>query len=219
MINVKRFCFNAARANCYVVRDETNECVIIDPCAEKAYERKMLQQYLHDEQLKPVRCLLTHGHYDHLLSCDQIHDEFGLLPEVHHAEETLMERVEMRIEEIYGAGGFRYNIVKPKHYLKDFEIISFGSHNLVTLHTPGHSPGSVVYYCEKECLAFTGDTLFRLGIGRSDLPFGSYDELTKSLKFLTHLLPDNCVIYPGHDKNSTIGHEKKFNVFVKPDEQ
>lgn len=83
MIKVKRFGFNDAKANCYVVSDETEECVIIDPCAEYKYEREDFLQYIHDEQLKPVRCLLTHGHYDHLLSCDQVCDEFGLLPEVH----------------------------------------------------------------------------------------------------------------------------------------
>ena len=112
MIKVKRFGFNTTRANCYVVSDETRECVIIDPCAQDNYERELFRKYIYDEGLKPVRCLLTHGHYDHLLSCDQVRDEFGLLPEVHHRDKLWMDRIEMRIEEVFGEGGFKYDIVK-----------------------------------------------------------------------------------------------------------
>ena len=216
MIKVKRFGFNTTRANCYVVSDETNECVIIDPCAQDVYERRIFSQYIHDEQLQPVRCLLTHGHYDHLLSCDQIRDEFGLLPEVHHRDKLWIDRIEMRIEEVFGEGGFEYDIVKPEHYLQDNEVITFGSHNLITLHTPGHSPGSVVFYCKKEHIAFTGDTLFRKSIGRSDLLFGYVEDLMNSLKHITTLLPNDCTIYPGHDLESTIGFEKKKNSYLLP---
>ena len=203
MIQVKRFGFNTTRANCYVVSDETKECVIIDPCAVSKYERNRLVDFIHKEDLKPVRCLLTHAHYDHLLSCDQVRDEFGLLPEVHKRDELWMKRVERRIEDVFG-----------EHYLEDREVISFGSHHMVTIHTPGHSPGSVVFYCEEECIAFTGDTLFRKGVGRSDLLFGWEVDLMNSLKYIVNHLPDDCVIYPGHDLDSTIGFEKKNNPFL-----
>ena len=76
------------------------------------------------------------------------------------------------------------------------------------IHTPGHTPGSVFFYCETEGIAFSGDTLFYKGIGRSDLPGGNKEELTASLKFITEFLPDETVIYPGHGKKSTIGYEK-----------
>lgn len=204
MINVKRFGFNTTRANCYVVSDETKECVIIDPCAQGKYERELFQRYIQEEGLKPVRCLLTHGHYDHLLSCDQVRDEFGLLPEIHHRDKLWMDRIEMRIEEVFGEGGFEYDIVKPEHYLQDNEVITFGSHYLITLHTPGHSPGSVVFYCEKEHIAFTGDTLFKDCIGRSDLLFGYDVDLANSLKQLVAILPSGTKIYPGHDEDFLI---------------
>lgn len=216
MINVKRFSFNTTRANCYVVSDETKECVIIDPCAQDNYERRLFREYIQNEGLKPVRCVLTHGHYDHLLSCDQVRDEFGLLPECHHRDKLWMDRLEMRIEEVFGVGGFEYDIVKPEHHLQDNEVITFGSHYLITLHTPGHSPGSVVFYCEKEHVAFTGDTLFRKSIGRSDLLFGYEVDLMNSLKFITTLMPDDCVVYPGHDLESTIRFEKKNNSYLLP---
>ena len=126
-----------------------------------------------------------------------------------------MNRVETRIEEVFGKGQFKYDIVKPEHYLVDYEIIRFGNHKLIVLHTPGHSPGSVVYYCEEEKQALTGDTLFKGDIGRSDLLFGWFQDLMDSLTYLTNLLPDDCTIWPGHDLESTIGYEKENNFFLK----
>lgn len=216
MIEVKRFSFNTLKANCYLVSDETKECVIIDPCAQDRDERRQFLDYIRNKELKPVRCLLTHGHYDHLLSCDQVRDEFGLYPEVHHRDKLWMDRIEMRIEEVFDMEGYDYDIVQPKHYLDDNEIISFGTHHLITLHTPGHSPGSVVYYCEKEDVAFTGDTLFKKSIGNTHSLFGYDVDLMKSLKYITNLLPDDCVIWPGHDLESTIGCEKKNNPYLLP---
>ncbi len=211
MIKVKRFEFSA---NCYVVSDDTGECVIIDPCAHYRRYRENFKHYISKEQLKPVRCLLTHGHYDHLLSCDQVRAEYGLYPEIHQGDKPWMAKVEQTIEEVFGEGNFHYDIVKPQRFLDDGEIIKFGNHELKVIHTPGHSPGSVVFYCEEEKVAFTGDTLFRCDIGRSDLMFGWEVDLMQSLKMLTQLLPDDCVIWPGHDLESTMGYEKKNNRFL-----
>lgn len=217
MFYVKRFVFNTAQANCYVVSDESKECVIIDACAQRSRERKVFLRYIHDEGLKPVRCLLSHYHWDHLLSCDQIRDVFGLLPEVHHRDKLWVDRVEDRIEEVFGKGGFKHDIVKPEHYLQDGEVISFGSHHFITIHTPGHSPGSVVFYCEREDVAFTGDTLFRKSIGRSDLLYGNETDLKDSLRYITTLMPADTIVYPGHDEESTIGQEIQFNPYLIPD--
>lgn len=212
MIQIKRFSF---LANCYVVSDDTGECVIIDPCARFRRHRENLKHFITKEQLKPVRCLLTHGHYDHLLSSDLVRDQYGLYPEIHHGDQPWMARVETRIEEVFGKGNFNHDIVLPQHYLNDDEIIQFGHHELKVIHTPGHSPGSVVYYCEEEKVAFTGDTLFKCDIGRSDLLFGWEVDLMLSLESLMSLLPDDCVIWPGHDLESTIGYEKENNPFLK----
>jgi len=215
MIVIKRFTFNDIRGNCYVVSDDTRECVIIDPCAQTRKQRGWLSNYILREQLKPVRCLLTHAHWDHLLSCHQVRDEYGLLPEVHHGDRVWMDRIEARITEFFGEGVFKHDIVMPGHYLEDNEVIRYGEHELITLHTPGHSPGSVVYYCQQEKQAFTGDTLFREDIGRSDLMFSSTRDLIDSLKKLATLLPDDCTIWPGHDLESTIAHEKKYNPIIR----
>ena len=214
MIKAHRFDFSKA-ANCYVVSDDTLECVIIDPCALTRKQRGWLRNYILREQLKPVRCLLTHGHYDHLLACDLVRDEYRLLPEIHHGDKVWIGLIETRIEEVFGNTHFKCDVVQPERYLEDNEVIRFGEHELIVLHTPGHSPGSVVYYCEQEKQAFTGDTLFKGDIGRSDLLYGDELDLMDSLNFLTETLPDDCTIWPGHGLESTIGHEKENNPFLK----
>lgn len=101
MIEIKRFIFNSANANCYVVSDESKECVVIDPCACDAYERSLLVDYIEKESLKPRHALLTHGHYDHVLCCDLMCDKYGLTPKVHQRDQLWMNRVQGRIEEVY----------------------------------------------------------------------------------------------------------------------
>ena len=103
----------------------------------------------------------------------------------------------------------------PEHYLTDGETIRFGNHELRVIQTPGHTPGSVFFYCEEAGIAFSGDTLFYKSIGRSDLPGGNSEELNASLKFITELLPDETVIYPGHGKKTTIGYEKLNNPYLR----
>ena len=102
----------------------------------------------------------------------------------------------------------------PEHYLEDDERITFGNHSLRVIHTPGHSPGSCFFYCEDGGFAFSGDTLFAMSIGRSDLPGGSKEQLTNSLKYILDYFPENTVIYPGHTKKTTIGHEKACNPYL-----
>lgn len=213
MVKVQRFEFNVANANCYVVSDETEQCVIIDPCAQNGNERKKLLGYIEQEHLTPIRCLLTHAHFDHLLCCNVIRDSFGLLPEVHQGDEVSLRIVANRISEEFGSMASNYPIIVPEHYLRDGEIIHFGNHQFETIHTPGHSPGSVFYYCKEANLAFSGDTLFYHSIGRSDLMYGWIEDLYDSLKLVTRLLPDDCVIFPGHDGQTTIGEEKAFNPY------
>ena len=94
------------------------------------------------------------------------------------------------------------------------EVIRFGNHSLQVLKTPGHSPGSVVFYCAEEHTAFTGDTLFRMSVGRTDFEGGSYEDLMSSLANVLAKLPDDTTILPGHGPQSTIGYEKKYNPYM-----
>jgi glyoxylase-like metal-dependent hydrolase (beta-lactamase superfamily II) len=99
-------------------------------------------------------------------------------------------------------------------YFEPNEIIRFGNHSLQVLKTPGHSPGSVVFYCAEESTAFTGDTLFRMSVGRTDFEGGSYTDLMSSLANVLAKLPAETVILPGHGPQSTIGYELRYNPYL-----
>lgn len=214
MIKVKKWIMNPNQTACHVLSDETGEAVIIDACAYYRNERKALLQYIADEGLKPVHNLLTHAHFDHLLANDLILDQYGLWPEVHEGDTPLMGMVRTRINEVLGEKNFPNDIPMPQHYLKSKDIVRFGNHELLVLHTPGHSSGSVIYYCSREKIAFTGDTLLPMGIGRTDLPGGSLDDLMESLQFIMTRLADDVVIYPGHGGKTTIAHERACNPYL-----
>ena len=213
MIKLKKWLMNPFQECTHILSDETGEAVIIDCGAYYPNERRHLLEYIKKEQLRPVRLLLTHAHHDHVYGNDLIHEHFGLLPEVHEGDIELMTvQLRQRIDEIYRE--YPYQLPMPAHYLTDDELIRFGHHELRVIHTPGHTPGSVIFYCEVEGITFSGDTLFYKGIGRSDLQGGNREELNASLKFITELLPDETIIYPGHGKKSTIGYEKANNPYL-----
>ena len=214
MMKTQKWIFNPCQTCCYVVSDESGECVIIDPCAYYDRERSHIVEYIRSEGLQPVRCLLTHAHFDHLLALDLIRDNYGLLPEVHYDDEPLMNRVKGRITEVFGEKNYAREIPMPEHWLHDNDCIAFGSHNLRVIHTPGHSPGSVVYYCESDHIALTGDTLFYNSIGRTDLFGGDPEVYKKSLRMLMEL-PDETIIQSGHTKKTTIERERQKNPYLQ----
>ena len=198
----------------HVVSDETGEAVIIDCGAFYETERRRLLKYLEKENIRPVRLLMTHAHHDHVYGNDLVRDAFNLLPEVHEGDKELMETfLPQRIAEIYGEK-YQFDIPMPSNYLHDGDIIKFGNHSLEVLHTPGHTPGSVVFYCKEENVAFTGDTIFSMSIGRTDLRGGNEEDMLRSLQYLMETLPNETILYPGHEKKTTIAYEKACNPFL-----
>ena len=111
--------------------------------------------------------------------------------------------------------GIDYDRTTPPvgHLLKDNELITFGNHTLKVIYTPGHSKGSVIFYCEEENVLFTGDTLFRLSVGRTDLPGGSWSELMNSLEDKISTLPKDTVAYPGHGPKTILNEEFRMNPY------
>lgn len=203
---------NMLQENCYVVSDETKECVIIDCGAFYEEERRALVEYIRNNDLKPVHLLATHGHLDHNFGNDTIFKEFGLKPEIAQADEAWITNYKEQAMKLYG---MTLDMEMPEvgHFLSDKEKIQFGNHTLEVMETPGHSPGSVVFYCEEENVLFTGDTLFQMTIGRTDLEGGSMMQIIQSLRIIAQL-PDNTKVYPGHGYTTTIGYELSRNPYM-----
>ena len=214
MITIKRYTCNMLSENCYIVSDETNECVIIDCGAFYPEEKQAITQYITKHQLKPCHLLCTHGHFDHCMGNGHIFHEYGLKPEVHQKDRFLMEKMEEQTSEIMGIS-IQLDVPPVGCYFSEDDTITFGSHTWQILHTPGHTPGGVVFYDANEHIAFSGDTLFRMSIGRTDFERGSYEEMIASLHDLAKQLPSDTTIYPGHGPQTTIADEIRYNPYMK----
>ncbi len=212
MLNIKKFIVNPLQENCYVLSDDTLQCVIIDCGAYSTKERNAIVDYITTTNLQPLHHILTHYHTDHCIGADTIYDAFSLLPEVHIDDKPLVETKETMCEYIMGTS-LSEKFPNIGRYLTDSDVITFGDHTLTIIPTPGHSPGSVVFYCEQEKAIFSGDTLFCGGIGRTDFMGGSMFQIMQSLRRLCQL-DDNIKVYPGHGPDTTIGHECATNPFV-----
>ncbi|GHV08854.1 MBL fold hydrolase [Bacteroidia bacterium] len=202
MLQLKVFVFNPVMENTYLLFDETKEAVIIDCGATTAGEKKRLSDFIQENGLTLKHLLNTHLHFDHILGNQFIYETFGLRPEYNQADEPLLQT---RMSAI------RYEPVYAGRYLDEGDEITFGNITLKALATPGHSPGSLSFYAEKGGCVFTGDALFHLDIGRTDLWGGNHRELIDSIKKKLLTLPEDTVVYPGHEEPSTIGEEKLHN--------
>jgi len=212
MLNIHPFVCNMLQENCYVVNDDTKECVIIDCGAYYTEERNAIVSYIRDNELRPVYLLATHGHLDHNFGNNTIHDCFGLLPVIAAADESLLRNAGRQAAEFYGME-LDYELPMPDSYLDNMKSIKFGNEELQILETPGHSKGSVTFYSAKNNVAFTGDTLFRHSIGRTDFSGGNMLHIIQSLRMLAQL-PDDTVVLPGHGSSTTIGEEVAHNPYM-----
>lgn len=212
MLKIQTFEVNPLHENCYVVSDDTKECVIIDCGAFTESEQEAIITYINKNGLKPVHNLGTHGHLDHHFGDAAILSAFNLLPEVSDGDEVLMQHPKEAALQMLGMD---LNIDLPAGELRLTEnnTISFGSHTLRIIRTPGHSRGSVSFYCAEENVLFTGDTLFKGSIGRTDFPGGSMFQIISSLRELAQL-PDTTIVYPGHGSQTSIGFELAHNPYM-----
>ena len=199
--------------NCYVVSDDTGECVIIDCGAFFPEEKTAIANYVNDNKLKPVRLLCTHGHVDHNFGDKFVYDKFGILPEYNNADTPLMESLGSQAKAFVGIDCAETVPAAGRH-IEDGEDITFGNHKLNVINTPGHSPGSVFFYCEEEGVAFSGDTLFCMSVGRTDLELGNYGSLLDSLRLIAGKLPGDTVIMPGHGGRTTMRDELAHNPYL-----
>ena len=214
MINIQRFEVNPLQENCYVVSDNSRECVIIDCGAYYDEESIAIDNYLRKQQLKPVHLLATHGHLDHNFGNAYLFKQYGLKVEICAGDQQLVERLPQQAAALFG---MEISEEQPPvgTLLSDGDTISFGQHTLQVLTTPGHSHGSCLFYCKEEGVMFSGDTLFRMSIGRTDFPEGSWQQMEQSLSKIAATLPKDTVVYPGHGPQTTIADELQYNPYLR----
>ena len=214
MVNVYCFEVNPLQENCYVVSDDSHECVIIDCGAYYDEECVAIDNYLREQQLKPVRLLATHGHLDHNFGNAHLFQQYGLKVEICAEDQQLVERLPQQAAALFG---MEISEDQPPvgRLLSDGDSITFGNHTFQVLSTPGHSHGSCLFYIQEEGIVFSGDTLFRMSIGRTDFPEGSWQLMEQSLTKIAGTLPKETVVYPGHGPQTTIADELQYNPYLR----
>ena len=212
-MRIKRFEFNMFPVNCYILSDETKEAVIIDAGCFYEEEKQALKKYIDDNGLNVKHLLNTHLHLDHIFGNPFLLKEYGLKAEANQADEFWLNQADAQ------ARMFGFQLPEPPvplgKYVCDGDVITFGNTKLEAIHVPGHSPGSIVYYCKEENCLFSGDVVFQGSICRADLTGGNCDELREHICSRLFVLPGDTTVYPGHGDPTTIGIGKKNNPFFR----
>jgi glyoxylase-like metal-dependent hydrolase (beta-lactamase superfamily II) len=211
MLNVKIFQFNPLQENTYLIFNEEQNCIIVDPGCYTDQERQQLLQFIASKALRPVLLVNTHCHLDHVFGNKFIHEQFGLELHIHEGEQKVLDMAP--------TSGLMWNLPFDNyqgklHFIDESLPLQLGNDRLEILFTPGHSPASISLYSRKDDLLIAGDVLFRESVGRTDLPGGNPDILSHSIRTKLYTLPDETIVYPGHGIPTTIGHEKHHNPFI-----
>lgn len=159
-----------------------------------------------EQNLIIEKVILTHGHIDHIVEIDNIIKETNAKLYIHADDEMLLTDAKYNVSAYVGQA---MTFASKCEVLRDGSKIKLGEHEFKIIHTPGHTAGSICI--EVNNMLFSGDTLFRMGYGRVDLPNGSFEEIYKSIVDKIFSLPDNMTVYPGHGNSTTIADEKKSN--------
>ncbi len=211
MLKIKSFTFSPIQENTYVLYNEKNECVIIDPGCYFAEEQEMLATFIDKMDLKPQMLLNTHCHLDHVFGNKFVAEKYGLLLHISQLEKQVLD--------FAPASGLMYNMPFDNYqgeivFLDSNKTIALGNDELEILVTPGHSPGHISFYSRENGFVISGDALFYRSIGRTDLPGGDFNTLVKSIREQLFTLPAETKVYSGHGPETTIGEEMAENPFI-----
>ena len=213
MIRFKCLTFNPFQENTWIIWNDENDCVILDPGCSNSEEESLLSGFIDEKELKPKAVWLTHCHIDHVLGLQFCLNNWGLPYFLHPLEAAQLKSVEVYAP-LYGIHSFRM----PEG--PGFEIttgqLTLGEEPFEIIHLPGHSPGHLAFHHSSSGQIWAGDVLFFESIGRTDLPGGSMTELTESIRRKLYNLPAETIVYPGHGPKTDIGHEMRLNPFVRP---
>ncbi len=197
-MKIVKYFLGQLQANCYFLVNG-QDCLIIDPADDASFILEELQR----QQLNLVGMLATHGHFDHIGAVGEIQLSFNVPLYILKEDQFLIDRLNETAKYFLG---FNPHFIKPKNikFIKNnFSITNYG---LRVIQTPGHTPGSCCFYFKKENVIFTGDTLFKNGIGRYDFSYSNKDKLKNSLEKIFKL-PKETIVYSGHGEDTLIQDE------------
>lgn len=195
-------------ANCYLIINETSkEAAAVDPSdAEK------VDSFLKEKDLKLTHILLTHRHFDHLAGVAELKQRTQCRVLIHPLDQAGLTDPE--VCRAAWLGGV-LTPCEPTDLVLDGDVVHAAGSKFRVLLTPGHTAGGVCYVCDEEQYAFTGDTVFFEGVGRTDLPTGNMRELMHSLCDIVLQLPESFTLYPGHGEATTVAHESTYNPMLR----
>jgi len=214
MLDIKRFVFNPFDENTYVVSEQSaGEAVVIDPGMCTAEECSQIERYMADRGFKVSMIVLTHMHLDHCFGVNRLRDLYDVPVAASSADAFLGETI------VAQAARFGMRLRDDAAVCADVNlceggIVRMGTDLLHVISVPGHSPGGLAFYSSENKVVFTGDSLFRRSIGRTDLPGGNQHQLVANVSGKLLALPGDTIVLPGHGPSTTIAEERTDNPFV-----
>ncbi|MBO5564024.1 MAG: MBL fold metallo-hydrolase [Lachnospiraceae bacterium] len=205
---IKTYIVGPVRTNCHILyREGEEKALVFDPGASG----RQLYEEITKLGLKVEGIFITHGHFDHICGVEELKDLSGAKVYGPSSEKRFFSDVQYNHSALYGLDC----TIDPDVYLEDLETVQAGGFSVQTIFTPGHTEGGCCYYLPEEGILISGDTLFHQSVGRTDMETGNMDLLEKSIREKLYVLPDETVVYPGHESPTTIGYEKTHNFFVR----
>ncbi len=206
---VKGLTVGLLQENCYVLGcEKTKKGVVVDP----GDNGDAILMVVERTGLTIEKIINTHAHFDHVMAVNEVKDATGATFHLHQADLPILHDAPVRVQAWLGMT--MDPVYEPDEFLEHGQTIRFGYQELEVRHVPGHSPGHVVFVDHRGRQVFAGDTLFREGIGRFDLPLADGHLLLRSIREQLMSLPDDYLIHPGHGPETTIAHERIYNPYV-----